>query len=72
MIKQCLRVSSVFKLSHNSSLGRVSMWKGKAWKKKKAKFVYDAKSFKCHWSASQDGQTNSGYIKGKNNVTSFR
>lgn len=72
MIKQCLRVSSVFKLSHNSSLGRVEYVERKGMKKKKAKFVYDAKSFKCHWSASQDGQTNSGYIKGKNNVTSFR
>ena len=66
------------KLSQNSALGRKNeylerkaMQKKKERKKKKAEFIYVAKSFKCPWSASLYGQHFQDTLKEKN-VISFR
>lgn len=61
------------KLSQNSALGRKNEYlERKAMqKKKKAEFIYVAKSFKCPWSASLYGQHFQDTLKEKN-VISFR
>ena len=62
------------KLSQNSALGRKNEYlerKAMQKKKKKAEFIYVAKSFKCPWSASLYGQHFQDTLKEKN-VISFR